>query len=80
MPKEISDALSADEKKRQEVIYELVYTEKDFVNDLKYLNDVSRIVSIVLATSIAARSTLLIHVSLSLLEMDCAHSNDGYSA
>ena len=41
VPKEISDALSADEKKRQEVIYELVYTEKDFVNDLKYLNDVS---------------------------------------
>lgn len=40
MPKEISDALSDKEKKRQEVIYELIYTEKDFVNDLKYLNDV----------------------------------------
>lgn len=40
MPKEISDAVSSDEKKRQEVIYELIYTEKDFVNDLKYLNDV----------------------------------------
>ncbi|KAI1320170.1 RHO1 GDP-GTP exchange protein 2 [Mortierella claussenii] len=39
VPKEISDAISADEKKRQEVIYELIYTEKDFVNDLKYLND-----------------------------------------
>ncbi|CAO3571291.1 unnamed protein product [Mortierella alpina] len=39
VPKEISDALSSDEKKRQEVIYELIYTEKDFVNDLKYLND-----------------------------------------
>lgn len=40
VPKEISDAVSSDEKKRQEVIYELIYTEKDFVNDLKYLNDV----------------------------------------
>ncbi|KAF9104702.1 RHO1 GDP-GTP exchange protein 2 [Mortierella sp. AM989] len=39
VPKEISDTVSADEKKRQEVIYELIYTEKDFVNDLKYLND-----------------------------------------
>ncbi|KAF9143302.1 RHO1 GDP-GTP exchange protein 2 [Linnemannia schmuckeri] len=39
VPKEISDAVSSDEKKRQEVIYELIYTEKDFVNDLKYLND-----------------------------------------
>ncbi|KAF9172682.1 RHO1 GDP-GTP exchange protein 2 [Mortierella sp. AD011] len=39
VPKEVSDAVSSDEKKRQEVIYELIYTEKDFVNDLKYLND-----------------------------------------
>ncbi|KAF9095483.1 RHO1 GDP-GTP exchange protein 2, partial [Mortierella sp. GBA35] len=39
VPKEISDGVSSDEKKRQEVIYELIYTEKDFVNDLKYLND-----------------------------------------
>ncbi|KAF9199046.1 RHO1 GDP-GTP exchange protein 2, partial [Haplosporangium sp. Z 27] len=39
VPKEVSDSVSADEKKRQEVIYELIYTEKDFVNDLKYLND-----------------------------------------
>ncbi|KAI7820058.1 CNH domain-containing protein [Gamsiella multidivaricata] len=39
VPKEISDACSLEEKKRQEVIFELIYTEKDFVNDLKYLND-----------------------------------------
>ncbi|KAF9371080.1 RHO1 GDP-GTP exchange protein 2 [Podila verticillata] len=39
VPKDISDAVSSDEKKRQEVIYELIYTEKDFVNDLKYLHD-----------------------------------------
>ncbi|KAG0326928.1 RHO1 GDP-GTP exchange protein 2 [Dissophora globulifera] len=37
--KEVAEACSADEKKRQEVIFELIYTEKDFVNDLKYLND-----------------------------------------
>jgi hypothetical protein len=40
VPKEISDGLSDKEKKRQEVIFELIYTEKDFVNDLKYINDV----------------------------------------
>ncbi|KAF9184408.1 RHO1 GDP-GTP exchange protein 2 [Haplosporangium sp. Z 11] len=39
VPKEISDAVSTEEKKRQEVIYELIYTEKDFVNDLKYLTE-----------------------------------------
>lgn len=39
VPKEISDGLSDKEKKRQEVIFELIYTEKDFVNDLKYIND-----------------------------------------
>ncbi|KAG0230978.1 RHO1 GDP-GTP exchange protein 2 [Actinomortierella wolfii] len=39
VPKDISDSLSNEEKKRQEVIFELIYTEKDFVNDLKYLND-----------------------------------------
>ncbi|KAF9435822.1 RHO1 GDP-GTP exchange protein 2 [Entomortierella beljakovae] len=39
VPKDISDGVSAEEKKRQEVIYELIYTEKDFVNDLKYLHD-----------------------------------------
>ncbi|KAF9962840.1 RHO1 GDP-GTP exchange protein 2, partial [Modicella reniformis] len=39
VPKEISEALPDKEKKRQEVIFELIYTEKDFVNDLKYLND-----------------------------------------
>ncbi|KAF9413794.1 RHO1 GDP-GTP exchange protein 2, partial [Podila epigama] len=39
VPKEISDSVSSEEKKRQEVIYELIYTEKDFVNDLKYLHD-----------------------------------------
>jgi hypothetical protein len=40
VPKDVSEKLSDKEKKRQEVIYELIYTEKDFVNDLKYLNDV----------------------------------------
>lgn len=40
VPKEVSEKLPDKEKKRQEVIYELIYTEKDFVNDLKYLNDV----------------------------------------
>ncbi|KAK3828749.1 MAG: RhoGEF Rgf2 [Benniella sp.] len=39
VPKDVSEKLSDKEKKRQEVIYELIYTEKDFVNDLKYLND-----------------------------------------
>lgn len=37
--KEISDSVSDKEKKRQEVISELMYTERDFVKDLEYLRD-----------------------------------------
>lgn len=37
--KEVSDSVSEKEKKRQEVISELMYTERDFVKDLEYLRD-----------------------------------------
>lgn len=37
--KEVSDSVSDMEKKRQEVISELMYTERDFVKDLEYLRD-----------------------------------------
>ncbi|KAL7808260.1 CNH domain-containing protein [Trichoderma gracile] len=39
VPKEIADAVSEREKKRQEVISEICYTERDFVKDLEYLRD-----------------------------------------
>jgi hypothetical protein len=39
VPKEVSASLSEREKKRQEVICELIYTERDFVKDLEYLRD-----------------------------------------
>ncbi|KAK7511818.1 CNH domain-containing protein [Phyllosticta citriasiana] len=37
--KEVADSISEKEKKRQEVISELMYTERDFVKDLEYLRD-----------------------------------------
>ncbi|KAI9023021.1 CNH domain-containing protein [Phycomyces nitens] len=37
VPKPISDGLSREEKKRQEHIFELIYTEMDFVADLAYV-------------------------------------------
>ena len=37
--KEIADSIDDREKKRQEVISELCYTERDFVKDLEYLQD-----------------------------------------
>ncbi|KAI9597362.1 CNH domain-containing protein [Syncephalis fuscata] len=37
VPKEISDSVSKEEQKRQEIIYEVIYTEKDFVEDLEIL-------------------------------------------
>lgn len=39
VPKEIADKIDDREKKRQEVISELMYTERDFVKDLEYLRD-----------------------------------------
>ncbi|KAJ5908145.1 Rho1 guanine nucleotide exchange factor 1 [Penicillium taxi] len=39
VPKEVSDAIDDREKKRQEVIFEIMYTERDFVKDLEYLRD-----------------------------------------
>lgn len=37
--KEVSDGVSERERKRQEVISEIMYTERDFVKDLEYLRD-----------------------------------------
>ena len=39
VPKEVADKIDDKEKKRQEVISELMYTERDFVKDLEYLRD-----------------------------------------
>lgn len=37
--KEVADSVGEKEKKRQEVICEIMYTERDFVKDLEYLRD-----------------------------------------
>ncbi|KAL7269219.1 RHO1 GDP-GTP exchange protein 2 [Rhizina undulata] len=39
VPKEIAEGVSEKEKKRQEIICEAIYTERDFVKDLEYLRD-----------------------------------------
>lgn len=39
VPKEVADKVGEREKKRQEVISEIFYTERDFVKDLEYLRD-----------------------------------------
>ncbi|KAH9479544.1 Rho1 guanine nucleotide exchange factor 1 [Psilocybe cubensis] len=40
VPQEIVNSVSDTEKKRQEAINEVIYTERDFVRDLEYLRDV----------------------------------------
>ena len=40
MPKEIVDSVSDQEKRWQEAINEVIYTERDFVRDMEYLRDV----------------------------------------
>ncbi|KAI9023575.1 CNH domain-containing protein [Phycomyces nitens] len=37
--KETFDATSSEERKRQELIFELIYTEEDFVKDLRYIQN-----------------------------------------
>lgn len=40
MPQEIVNSVSDVEKRRQEAINEVMYTERDFVRDMEYLRDV----------------------------------------
>ena len=40
VPQEIVNSVSEKEKKRQEAINEVIYTERDFVRDIEYLRDV----------------------------------------
>ena len=40
VPKEIVDSVSDQEKRWQEAINEVIYTERDFVRDMEYLRDV----------------------------------------
>ena len=40
VPKKIANSVSEKEKKLQEAINEVIYTEKDFVRDLEYIRDV----------------------------------------
>lgn len=44
--------MSESEKKRQEAINEVIYTERDFVRDLEYLRDVSPLVLLVLGCAL----------------------------
>ncbi|KAG2227132.1 hypothetical protein INT45_003862 [Circinella minor] len=39
VPKELVEATPREERKRQECIYELIYTEQDFVRDLQYVHN-----------------------------------------
>lgn len=41
VPQEVVNNVSDTEKKRQEAINEVIYTERDFVRDMEYLRDVS---------------------------------------
>ena len=40
MPQSVVESVSDQEKKRQEAINEVIYTERDFVRDMEYLRDV----------------------------------------
>jgi hypothetical protein len=43
VPPEIVANVSDSEKRRQEAINEVIYTERDFVRDMEYLRDVRKL-------------------------------------
>lgn len=58
VPQEIVDATSDMEKKRQEAINEVFYTERDFVRDMEYLRDVRLFpLRLLLSRSLAIRDS-----------------------
>ena len=66
--KEIVDSVSDQDKWRQEVINEVIYTECDFVRDMEYLRDVC-VAFLVLLTSVLMRC---------ILGLDSASQGVGY--
>lgn len=57
MPQEIVNSVSDSEKRRQEAINEVIYTERDFVRDMEYLRDVSLFCFLLLSCIVVALST-----------------------
>lgn len=51
VPQEIVNSVSDTEKKRQEAINEVIYTERDFVRDMEYLRDVCFILTLFLPST-----------------------------
>lgn len=43
---DVADSLTEKEKRRQEAINEVIYTERDFVRDMEYLREVSHLITL----------------------------------
>jgi hypothetical protein len=54
VPKEVVDSVSDQEKRRQEAINEVIYTERDFVRDMEYLRDVCVLILLTVCMLISA--------------------------
>lgn len=54
----VYDSLSKTERKRQENLYELIYTEKDYVQSLEYLQNVKKKNVLVLFNSYKTKQIL----------------------
>ena len=59
VPSDVLAAVSEGEKKRQEAINEVIYTERDFVRDLEYLREVSELSPSRSGESLADRPAVL---------------------
>lgn len=60
MPQDVADSTSESEKKRQEALNEVFYTERDFVRDMEYLRDVRPVLLIASALGLTfCHSTVL---------------------
>ena len=72
VPQEIVNSVSEKEKRRQEAINEVIYTERDFVRDMEYLRDV-RIIPL-------SVSAALLRVTILFIDLDKAIEGIRYLA
>ncbi|KAI1154058.1 CNH domain-containing protein [Nemania diffusa] len=76
VPKEVAESVSDREKKRQEVISEICYTERDFVKDLEYLRDfwILPLRSKGSPIPVASRERVVQHIFSNIIDHPSIHS------
>lgn len=73
MSQEVADSVSEKERKRQEAINEVIYTERDFVRDMEYLRDVSSIPETLCPQGCSEYSLFVLDVAMDYSSVNARH-------